>query len=116
MESQWAFSNVDHDSVRWLNAMSFEYVGDCGFSDVVTNVGQCSLNPVVAPRRIFGSKANDGVDDFLTDARSIGPAFVAEVELLRHEFTVPTQDGVRGDNGGEFQQSFSTNRMCLYCE
>jgi hypothetical protein len=59
-------------------------------------------------------KANDGIHDFLTDAWSTRLAFVAGIELLRHEFPVPAENRVWRDDGCEFQQSFSANSVSLY--
>ena len=63
----------------------------------------------MAPRRILHRKANDGIHDDLTDARPSGLAFIAGVELLRHEFPMPAQDRVWRDDGYEFQQSLAAD-------
>lgn len=81
---------------------------------MVADVPESSLNAIVAPRRIFRRKANDGIHDFLTDSWPSGFPMVAGVELLRDQFAVPAENRVWRDDGCEFQQSFSANDVSLY--
>ena len=94
--------------------MSLQHVGDGGIGDVISDVLKCSLNAIVAPRRIFRRKANDGIHDFLTDAWSTGFSLVAGVELSGHKFAVPAENRVWRDDGGEFQQSLASDGVSLY--
>ena len=100
----------------WLNAMCLQDVGHCGIGDVISDVLKCSLNAIVAPRRILPGEANDGIHDFLTDAWSTRLAFVAGAELLRDQFAMPSQNRAGRDDGGQFQQSFAADGVSLYSQ
>ena len=97
--------------------MSFQHVGHRGIGDVVTDVGQCSLDSIVAPRRVLSGKPQNGIHDDLTDA---GPAnslsFVAVVPLLRHELTMPAENRVGSHNGGQLQQCLPAEGMAFHCQ
>ncbi len=45
--------------------MSFQHIGHCGIGDVISDVLKCSLNAIVAPRRILSGETDDCVDDCL---------------------------------------------------
>ena len=98
----------------WLNAMCLQDVGHCGIGDVISDVLKCSLNAIVAPRRILSGEANDGIHDFLTDAWSTRLAFVAGVELFRDQSAMPSQNRVWRDDVGQFQESFASDGVSLY--
>ena len=82
----------------------------------LTDVSQCSLNPVVAPGWIFVGESNDGIDDFLSDAWPTRFSFVAGVELLRHQLAVPAQYRLGRDDGRQLVESLSANGVSLHCE
>ena len=100
----------------WFNAVCLQYVGDCRISDVVADVLKCSLNSVVAPRRIFSGEANDVADDFLSNSWATRFTLGARIELLGDEFAVPAKYRVWRNNGGQFQQSLASNGVSLHSE
>ncbi len=67
----------------------------------------------LSPRGIFFGEANDGIHDFLTDARSVRLSFVTGVELFCDKFVVPAENRIRRENGCQFQQSLTTDGVSL---
>ena len=96
--------------------MSIQHVGDCRIRDVVTGVGQCSLNSIIAACGILSGESKDGTDDCLTDARSAVFSFLAGIAVLRDEFAVPAESCVWRENGRQFQQSLAANRVGFHRE
>ena len=94
--------------------MSPQDVGDGGVAIVVADVLQRCLNATLATCGILFGKANDGIHDFLSDARPAGAAFFAGPELLRDQFPVPTEKRVGCDDGCEFQPNFVANRVSFH--
>jgi hypothetical protein len=45
--------------------VSFQHVGHRGISDVVADIGQCSLDSIIAPGRILPGKPQNGIHDDL---------------------------------------------------
>ena len=92
--------------------MSFQYVGHRGIGDVVTNVGQCSLDSIIAPGRILSGKPQNGIHDDLPKPRpSNSLSLVAVVPLLRHEFMVPAENCVGSHNDGQLLQCLPAESM-----
>jgi hypothetical protein len=84
---------------------------------VVTDIGQCSLDSIIAPRRILSGKPQNGIYDDLTDS---GPAsslsLIGVVPLIRHEITVPAEDRVGSHNGGQLQQCLAAESMAFHSQ
>ena len=55
---------------RWFDTVLFEHAADGRVRDVVADVGQRALDPIVAQGWILFRESKNRVDDFLTDARS----------------------------------------------
>ena len=98
----------------WINAVCLQYVPHCGIRDVVFQVLQCTLNAIVSPRRILSGESHDGIHDHLSDAWSSWLPLVAGIKLLRDEISMPSQDGIRREDGCDFPQSLATDGMSLY--
>ncbi len=98
----------------WLNAVCLQYVPHPGIRDVVFQILQYTLNPIVSPCWILPGEANDGTHDDLLDAWPTGLPFVAGIKLLRDEFPVPSQDRVWREDGCEFPQSLAADDMSLH--
>ena len=81
---------------------------------MVADVLQCSLNPIVSPRRILFCESHNGIHDNLWDSWPAGLTFVTGIKLSGHEPSMPTQDRVWRDNGGQFQQSLASDGVSLY--
>ena len=99
-----------------FNAMGLEHVGYRGVGNVETDVGRRTLNTIVSPGRILPGEANDGIHHNLPNAWPTGFAFVAGVELLRHEFAMPAENRVWRDDRGEFQESLAINGVSFHSE
>jgi hypothetical protein len=78
---------------------------------VVTKVLECSLNPIESPRGILPGKSNNGIDDFLSDSWPTWFTFIAEIELLRDEISMPSQDRVWCNDGCQLEQSLEADGM-----
>ena len=94
--------------------MGLEHVGYRGVGNVVTDVGQRTLNAIVTPRRILSGEANDGIHHNLSNAWPSEFAFVAGVELVRHEFAVPAENRVWREDGRQFQQRLAADGVGLH--
>lgn len=101
---------------RWLNAVSLQHVGHSGIGDVVAEVLECSLNSIEAPRGILLGEAYDGTDDFLSDPWLAWLSFIAGIELLRDEISMPSQDRVWCNDGCQLAQSLQADGMRLHSE
>ena len=99
-----------------LNAVCLQDVGDGGICDLVIQVLECSLNPIESPRGILSGKTNNGIHNFLSDSWPTGLSFIAGIELLRHQFTMPSQDRLRGEDGGDVPQSLAADGVSLHRE
>ena len=53
-------------------------------------------------------------NDFLSDSWPAGFTFVTGIKLLRDEISVPSQDGIRREDGRDFPQSLAADGMSLY--
>ena len=69
---------------------------------------------IVSPGWILCGEANDGVDDFLSDAWPTGLLFVARVKLLRDQFPVPLPDRVWRGDVGQLAESLAACRVSLH--
>lgn len=83
---------------------------------MVSDVRQSSLNAIVIRGWILAGESHDGINDFLSDARSARFSIVAEVELLGDEFPVPAKECVGRDDGRELMQRLAANGLSLACQ
>ena len=65
---------------------------------------------------MFRGEANDGIHDFLTDARPTGISLATGIELLRDQFPVPAKDRVWREDGRQCQQRLAADGVSLHCE
>jgi hypothetical protein len=100
-----------------FDAVSFQHVGHRGISDVAADIGQCSLDAIIAPRRILSGKPQNGIHDDLPKPRpSDSLSLIGVVPLLRHELTVPAEDRVGRHNGGQLQQCLAAESMAFHSQ
>lgn len=83
--------------------MSLQHVGCGGIGDVVTGIGQCSLNAIASSSWILFGESHNGINDLESDARSASLAFAARIKLLRHEIPMPSHHRIGCDDGGQFK-------------
>ena len=83
---------------------------------MVADIGQGTLNAVIAPAGILLREPQDEIDDDLADTR---PAdiitLLALIPLLGHQFAVPAEDGVGGHNRGQFLQCLASEGLAFHC-
>ena len=73
---------------------------------MIANVGQRSLDPIVAPGWILLGQFEEQVDNDLASTRtSHGLAAVTVVPFLCDQFTMPAQDRVRREQRADFLES-----------
>ena len=78
----------------------------------VPEVRQRTLDPVVSPGGILTSKPQNKLDDlFLHTWPADRLAAFAVIPFLGHELSMPAQDRIGCDDGGQFHQGFSA--QCL---
>ncbi len=79
----------------WFNAVCFQHVGHSRITNVEADIGQGTLDAIVASGGIFLCKSQDRIDDDLTDAwASDCLSFLAVVPLLHHQLTVPAKNRI----------------------
>ena len=80
----------------WLDAVRLEGVAHGPVRDLIAKIGQCSLDPIVAPGGILSCHLDNELDHFFRHrgpSRALpGPA--AGIPLRGNQLSVPTQDGV----------------------
>jgi hypothetical protein len=79
--------------------MLFQDVTNGRVRDVIADIVQRALNPVITPGRILPGKPQSEVDDDLTDFRSacfLLPA-IRIIPLVRDQLSMPTQDCIRSE-------------------
>src|SRR6516162_9443670 len=87
------------------DAVPLENVSDRLIGDLVTEVGQCSGNPIVAPAGVLPSHAHDQRLDGSINARASGiGTMLRAVELARNQTTIPGQDRVWFGNAGHLRK------------
>ena len=72
--------------------------------DLVAEVVQSRLDPIVTPGRILPGELQDQIHDHLGGPRSAhGFPLLAVIPLLGHEFAMPAEDRVRRNDRGQLQ-------------
>ena len=88
--------------------MGFQDITDRGVADWVANVGQRTLDSIIAPQRIFFGELQDQINDNLANT---GPTNlfllpIRKIPFLGYQLTMPPQNRVGRKQGAElFQQS-----------
>jgi hypothetical protein len=88
-----------------------ENAGDRAAPDLVSQIGHCSLDPCVPPRSIIKRHALNEIDDRLHDARPTGASTMAVVAFTCDHFSVPSQEGIRCDQGMKFVQDLASESV-----
>jgi len=93
-------------------APALENVAHTLIADVIAQFGQGADNAVITPAAIFLSHLDDQVFNLFVDTGSShGLSLLRAIEFLRHQFTMPGQDGVGFDDGGDFLQGLFTELL-----
>src|SRR5215831_12897673 len=99
--------------VLWLrigrrrHAVPLEQVRDRLMREVVTEVGQCACNPIVAPTGVLaGHVDNEILDDRINAWAARMLTTFGTVEFVGDQSTIPGQNGLRSGNAGDLRQIF----------
>src|SRR5437899_8314267 len=70
------------------------HVADARVRDLMAQVGQGALNPIVAPAGVLPGQTHDQLADLVGDGRTAGPLLsaVAVIPFLRDQPVMPAQD------------------------
>ena len=82
--------------------MGFQDTADPGVGDQVTKVGQCALDAIVTPARVFAGHAQYEVDNLSRGRRT--PDLLAAlpvIPLCGHQFPMPAQKRIRSHDRGD---------------
>ena len=77
----------------------------------MANVAQCTQNSRVASAGIFLRDAQDQCDDFVLGSRPTGLTLFHVIAFLCNQFSVPTQQRVRRDQGIELSENLTAKRL-----
>jgi hypothetical protein len=94
-----------------IDAVFSENVGDGAARNLMSQIGHCSLDPCVPPRSILKCHTQNEIDDRLHDARSTGASTMAVVPFTCDHFSVPSQEGIRCDQGMKCVQGLTSKRV-----
>ena len=96
----------------WRDAVSLENVFDRLIGDIVTEVGQCAGDPIVAPTGALPGHALDERLNRRIHARASGiGTMLRAVELAGNQTTIPSQDRIWFGNAGHLRQMFAAQRL-----
>jgi hypothetical protein len=102
----------------WFDAVLFEDIPDGSVRDLVVEIGERALDPVVAPGRVLPGHAQDEAGYVCGDGWPSGcclPPF-AVVPLLGDQPPVPAQDRVGRDDRRQLHQRPAADRLALGCQ
>jgi hypothetical protein len=75
----------------------------------MSQVGQCSHDPVVAPAGVLASQANHQNLDFWTGAWPAGrAALLGAVEFFGHQSAIPGENGIGFGEARDWLQAFAS--------
>jgi hypothetical protein len=78
----------------------------------VAEIGECTLEAIIAPRGIFTGHAEEEFTDLLGDPRASRLlASLAVIPLSGHQFPMPAKDGVRSKDRGNFLQCLAAQYL-----
>ena len=96
---------------RRLDPVALEDTSDRCLADVVTEVGQRSLDPLVAPGAVLGGHPNRKTPDAASYARPSGATTSAAVVLPGDELSVPTKNRVGRHDAATCRQQLAPKRL-----
>src|SRR5438876_697173 len=92
--------------------MTTENVADCLVRNVVSDVGQCSGDPVVAPAWVLASESDYEVLRLRSDWRPTGiRPVLGAIELGGNELAIPAQDRARLGDAGDLGEGFASHSL-----
>jgi len=98
---------------RRFNAIALQDVGNRSTADFMVKIGQRSSNTRVSPTSIFLRPPYDQLREMMHDARPSHASSLGKVPLLRNQTSMPSQQGIRRDDGVELDQRLSSYSLGL---
>jgi PRTRC genetic system ThiF family protein len=89
---------------RRFKAVLPQNVGNGAASDLVAELGQCSLDSPIASISVLGGHTDHQTFDLVSGARTAGAALQAALIFLGDQATVPSQECRRRHDGGYFME------------
>src|SRR5215470_5878753 len=97
---------------RRRHAVPLENVCDRLIREVVTEVGQCARNPIVAPTGVLAGHVDDEIlDDRINAWAARMLTTFGTVELVGDQTTIPGQNGLWSSNAGYLRQIFPAKAL-----
>src|SRR5215470_7351806 len=94
---------------RGRYTVAAQHIADRLIGDMISQIGERSDNPIIAPGTIFPGHANNQSLDVLANSRSAGASpGLRSVEFASNEPSVPCEDGVGLSGCGHFAQCPTT--------
>ena len=95
--------------------MGFQDITDRGVADPIANVGQRSLDSIIAPQRILFGELQDQIHDYLANSgtTSLIISTIGEIPFLTNQLTMPPQNRIGRKQGAEFFQQISPNYLAF---
>ena len=102
---------------RRFDAVFLEDVAHGLIGDLVTQVGQGALDPVVSPGHILPRKAKNKIDDLLPYTwPSYGFATFAVVPFLGNQRSMPAENRIGREQRADLFESLATENLALDCQ
>jgi hypothetical protein len=101
---------------RWIQAAFAQNVRDGAASDLMSQIGQGTLDARVTPRPIFPCHSEDQLSDVHFGRRATGLSVLARVVFPGNQATVPGQESVGCHDAGKTGEAFSPNRFAFGSE
>jgi hypothetical protein len=93
---------------HWPDAVLAQDIADSLVGHRMSQVGQCSYNPVVTPAGVLASEANHQILDFWTDAwPAARSALFAAIEFFSYPLAIPGENGIGFGDARDWLQAFA---------
>ena len=89
---------------RRLDPVPFQHLSDRAARNCVPQIGQCALDPPIAPIPVLLCESNHQLLDIEGCSRTPRPALRSAVVLVGNQLPMPGQQGLGRDNGGDLRQ------------
>ena len=100
-----------------FDAVGFQDIAHGLIGDLVAEVIQSRLEPIITPGRILPDELQDQIHDHLRSSRSVHRfPLLAVIPLLGHEFAMPAEDRVRRNDRGHLQERFPANVLAFHSQ
>src|SRR5207247_10825890 len=94
-----------------IDSMTLENLRDAAWREAMTNVSQCTLDPVVTPTAIFFGHPDNQSFDLCTCLGPAGFPVVTSVVFVRDQFAMPRQQHFGRDESCDLVQGGAAQRF-----